>query len=90
MSTDQYTVARFHERYASREMQYIFSQDKKFSHMEKTHGSHWLRQRWNLDCAENGKPVITQEQIDELKGTCQMTSIMMWQRKERKRFAMML
>ena len=28
---------------------------------------HWLRQRWNLVFPENGKPVITQEQIDELK-----------------------
>ena len=46
MSTDRYT-SPFCERYASKEMQYIFSPDKKF----KT---------WR-------KPVISQEQIDELK-----------------------
>lgn len=35
MSTDRYT-SPLSERYASKEMQYIFSQDMKFFHMEKT------------------------------------------------------
>ena len=30
------TASPLSERYASKEMQYIFSQDMKFSHMEKT------------------------------------------------------
>ena len=34
MSTDRYS-SPLSERYASREMQYIFSQDKKFKNMEK-------------------------------------------------------
>ena len=34
MSTDRYT-SPLSERYASKEMQYIFSQDKKFTYMEK-------------------------------------------------------
>ena len=51
-------------------MQYIFSPDMKVPYLEKT-----------LDCigrdrdggglSENGKPVITQEQIDELKANAQ-------------------
>ena len=35
MSTDRY-VSPLSERYASKEMQYIFSPDMKFTHMEKT------------------------------------------------------
>ena len=35
MSTDRYT-SPLSERYASKEMQYIFSQDMKFQHLEKT------------------------------------------------------
>ena len=34
MSTDRYT-SPLSERYASKEMQYIFSQDMKFTYMEK-------------------------------------------------------
>ena len=34
MSTDRYS-SPLSERYASKEMQYIFSPDMKFSHMEK-------------------------------------------------------
>ena len=36
------------ERYASKEMQYIFSPDMKFTYLEKTLDRAWLRQRWNL------------------------------------------
>ena len=59
MSTDRYT-SPLSERYASKEMQYIFSQDKKF----RT----W-RRLW-IALAETEKELglnITQEQIDELK-----------------------
>ncbi len=53
-------------RYASKEMQYIFSQDMKF----KTWRKLWIalaETEMELGLSENGKPVITQEQIDELK-----------------------
>ena len=59
MSTDRY-VSPLSERYASKEMQYIFSPDKKF----RT----W-RRLW-IALAETEKELglpITQEQIDELK-----------------------
>ena len=59
MSTDRYT-SPLSERYASKEMQYIFSQDMKF----RT----W-RRLW-IALAESEKELglnITQEQIDELK-----------------------
>ena len=59
MSTDRYS-SPLSERYASREMQYIFSQDKKFSTWRKL----WIA------LAETEKELglnITQEQIDELK-----------------------
>ena len=59
MPTDRYT-SPFCERYASREMQYLFSQDKKFT----TWRSLWIA------LAESEKELglpITQEQIDELK-----------------------
>ena len=59
MSTDRY-VSPLSERYASKEMQYIFSPDMKF----RT----W-RRLW-IALAETGKELglpITQEQIDELK-----------------------
>ena len=59
MSTDRYT-SPLSERYASKEMQYIFSPDKKF----RT----W-RRLW-IALAETEKELgldITQEQIDELK-----------------------
>ena len=59
MSTDRYT-SPLSERYASKEMQYIFSQDMKF----RT----W-RRLW-IALAETEKDLglnITQEQIDELK-----------------------
>ena len=65
MSTDRYT-SPFGERYASKEMQYIFSPDKKF----KTWRKLWIalaETEYELGLSENGKPVISQEQIDELK-----------------------
>ena len=65
MSTDRYT-SPLSERYASKEMLYIFSQDMKFSTWRKL----WIalaETEMELGLSENGKPVITQEQIDELK-----------------------
>lgn len=65
MSTDRYT-SPLSERYASKEMQYIFSQDMKF----KTWRKLWIalaETEMELGLSENGKPVITQEMIDELK-----------------------
>lgn len=59
MSTDRY-VSPLSERYASREMQYIFSPDMKFRTWRKL----WIA------LAETEKELglnITQEQIDELK-----------------------
>ena len=59
MSTDRY-VSPLSERYASRQMQYIFSPDKKFRTWRKL----WIA------LAETEKELglpITQEQIDELK-----------------------
>lgn len=64
-STDRYT-SPLSERYASKEMQYIFSQDMKF----KTWRKLWIalaETEMELGLSENGKPVISQEQIDELK-----------------------
>ena len=59
MSTDRY-VSPLSERYASKEMQYIFSPDMKFRTWRKL----WIA------LAETEKELglnITQEQIDELK-----------------------
>ena len=65
MSTDRY-VSPLSERYASKEMQYIFSPDMKFRTWRKL----WIalaETEMELGLSQNGKPVITQEQIDELK-----------------------
>ncbi len=65
MSTDRY-VSPLSERYASKEMQYIFSPDMKF----RTWRRLWIalaETEKELGLARDGKPVITQEQIDELK-----------------------
>ena len=54
------------ERYASKEMQYIFSQDMKF----RTWRRLWValaETEKELGLCQNGEPVITQEQIDEMK-----------------------
>lgn len=63
--TDRY-VSPFSERYASKEMQYIFSADKKFSTWRRL----WIalaETEMELGLNENGKPVITPEMIDEMK-----------------------
>ena len=65
MSTDRY-VSPLSERYASKEMQYIFSSDMKFRTWRKL----WIalaETEMELGLCQNGQPVITQEQIDELK-----------------------
>ena len=65
MSTDRY-VSPLSERYASKEMQYIFSQDMKFRTWRKL----WIalaETEKELGLSQNGKPVITDEQIQELK-----------------------
>ena len=65
MSTDRYQ-SPLSERYASKEMQYIFSPDMKFRTWRKL----WIalaETERELGLSQNGKPVITQEQIDELK-----------------------
>ena len=65
MDTDRY-ISPLSERYASREMQYIFSQDMKF----KTWRKLWIalaETEMELGLSQKGKPVITKEQIDELK-----------------------
>ena len=65
MSTDRYS-SPLSERYASKEMQYIFSQDMKFSTWRKL----WValaETEMELGLSENGKPVITQDMIDEMK-----------------------
>ncbi len=64
-STDRYQ-SPLSERYASREMQYIFSPDMKF----RTWRRLWIalaETEKELGLSQNGVPVITQEQIDELK-----------------------
>ena len=65
METDRY-VSPLSERYASKEMQYIFSPDMKFRTWRKL----WIalaETEMELGLSRDGKPVITQEQIDELK-----------------------
>ena len=65
MSTDKY-VSPLSERYASREMQYIFSPDMKFRTWRKL----WIalaETEMELGLSQNGKPVITAKQIEELK-----------------------
>ena len=65
MSTDRYQ-SPLSERYASREMQYIFSPDMKFRTWRKL----WIalaETEKELGLSQDGKPVITEEQIEELK-----------------------
>lgn len=65
MSTDRY-VSPLSERYASKEMQYIFSPDMKF----KTWRRLWIalaETEMELGLSQDGKPVITKEQIEELR-----------------------
>lgn len=66
MSNDKYT-SPLSERYASKEMQYIFSPDKKF----RTWRRLWIalaeaENELGLK-NENGGPAVTKEQIEELK-----------------------
>ena len=65
MSTDRY-VSPLSERYASKEMQYIFSPDMKF----KTWRRLWIalaETEMELGLSQEGRPVITREQIEELR-----------------------
>ena len=65
MSNDRY-VRPLSERYASKEMQYIFSPDMKLTTWRKL----WIalaETEMELGLSQDGKPVISQEQIDELK-----------------------
>lgn len=65
IGTDRY-ISPLSERYASREMQYIFSQDMKF----RTWRRLWIalaETEKELGLMENGKPRITDEMIEELK-----------------------
>lgn len=65
MSNDKY-VSPLSERYASREMQYIFSPDMKFTTWRRL----WIalaETEMELGLSQDGKPVITEEQIAELK-----------------------
>ena len=65
MATDIYS-SPLSERYASREMQYIFSQDMKFSTWRRL----WIalaETEMELGLSENGVPVISQDMIDEMK-----------------------
>ena len=65
MSTDRYQ-SPLAERYAGREMQYLFSQDMKFRTWRKL----WIalaETERELGLSRNGEPVISEEQIAELK-----------------------
>ncbi|MCR5591471.1 MAG: adenylosuccinate lyase [Lachnospiraceae bacterium] len=65
MNTDTY-ISPLSERYSSKEMQYIFSQDKKFSTWRKL----WIalaETEKELGLSSDGKPVITDEMIEEMK-----------------------
>ena len=64
-TTDKYQ-SPLSERYASKEMQYIFSPDMKFRTWRKL----WIalaETEKELGLSQNGKSVITEEQIEELK-----------------------
>ena len=65
METDCY-ISPLSERYASKEMQFIFSQDKKFQTWRKL----WIalaETEMELGLNEAGQPVIHQDMIDEMK-----------------------
>ena len=75
--TDRYQ-SPLSERYASKEMQYIFSPDMKFRTWRKL----WIalaETEKELGLSQDGKPVITDEQIEELKPMLR-TLITMWQK----------
>ena len=82
MSTDRY-VSPLSERYASKEMQYIFSPDMKFRTWRKL----WIA------LAETEKELglnITQEQIDELKAHADDINYEVAKARENVRYVMML
>lgn len=59
-------VSPLSQRYASREMQYIFSSDKKFSTWRRL----WIalaETEMELGLSQDGKPVITPDMIEEMK-----------------------
>lgn len=65
MGTDRYE-SPLSERYASEEMQRVFSQDRKFSTWRRL----WValaETEMELGLSEGGRPVITPEQIDEMR-----------------------
>ena len=65
MKKDRF-ISPFSERYASEEMQYLFSPDKKFSTWRKL----WValaESEKELGLEKEGKPVITDEMIEEMK-----------------------
>jgi adenylosuccinate lyase len=65
MKKDRF-ISPFIERYASEEMQYLFSPDKKFSTWRKL----WValaESEKELGLEKEGKPVITDEMIEEMK-----------------------
>ena len=65
MKKDRF-ISPFSERYASEEMQYLFSPDKKFSTWRKL----WValaESEKELRLEKEGKPVITDEMIEEMK-----------------------
>ena len=66
MSGRKAYISPFSERYGSKEMQYLFSEDKKFSTWRKL----WIalaESEMELGLKQNGKPVITEEMISEMK-----------------------
>lgn len=84
---DRY-VSPLSERYASKEMQYIFSPDMKFRTWRKL----WIalaETEKELGLSQDGKPVITDEQIEELKAMLR-TLITMWQKSVKNWYVMTL
>ena len=64
MSTDSY-ISPLSERYSSKEMQHIFSQDMKFTTWRRL----WIalaETEKELGLSSNGRPVITDEMIEEM------------------------
>ena len=83
MSNDKY-MSPLSERYASKEMQYIFSPDKKF----KTWRKLWIalaEAEMELELPdEDGNPRINQEMIDELKANADDIDYEMAKEEEKK------